>query len=148
MNADNIVNNIKNPFYQVALMLVFSISIMLISFACSKLGIIDVPNKFYWMTTCALMLFFSVFNSISSLAAHNLANYWGRSMMSFMGFAVVSGFCSYFFSGLHIFDAGSYSYIYYVITFVYIIFLAMVQSMKSIVEFAQKEQWSQPRRKK
>jgi hypothetical protein len=148
MILDKIADNIKNPFYQVTLMLAFSVSIMCVAYIGRKLGILDFSDRFFWMTTCANMLFFAVFNSVSSISAQNLANYWGRSIMSFMGFAVISGLFSYFFSGIHIFDAGSYSYIYYVITFVYLIFLAMVQSMKAIVEFAQKEQWSQPRRKK
>ncbi len=147
MTFDKIADNIKNPFYQVALMLIFSTTIMLVSFLLNKLGITTISGKFFWMTTCANMLFFSVFNSISSISSQNLANYWGRSMMCFMAFAGISGLFSYLFSGIPIFDAGSYSYIYFVITFVYLIFLAMVQSMKAIVDFAQKEQWSQPRKK-
>ena len=147
MTVDTFFDKLKNPLYQVLLMIAFSVSIMLVSFLMNKVGITEVSDKFYWMTTCAIMLFFSVFNSVSSISSENLAHYWGRSLMAFMAFAVVSGGFSYLFSGLVIFDAGSYSYIYFVITFVYLIFLAMVQTMKAIVEFAQKEEWSQPRTK-
>lgn len=40
----------------------------------------------------------------------------------------------------------TYRWIYIVVTFGFLVFLSMVNFMKKIVEFAEKEEWNQPRR--
>ncbi|MGK0452465.1 MAG: hypothetical protein ACJAXE_003142, partial [Neolewinella sp.] len=38
-----------------------------------------------------------------------------------------------------------YKWIYFVVTFGYLVFLSMIAFMKKIVEFAQKEEWNRPK---
>jgi hypothetical protein len=118
---------------------------MLVAFGIQSAYPEQVTPKFYWLTCTAFMLFYSVFNSIGSLATDNLNEYWGKSMYSFAALAVISGTTAYLFSGITIFEAGSYSWLFKVVFFVYLVFMSLVRSMKLIVEFAQREEWNSPK---
>lgn len=108
-------------------------------------GIIDVPARFPWMTAAVFMLCFAVFNSVFSLSAENMMKYWGRSVYSFMGLAVTSGMLAWLFSSMTISEAGSYRWIFIVVTMSYLVFLSMMAMMRRIVDFAQREEWNHPR---
>ncbi len=104
-------------------------------------------NRWPWLTAASFLLFFALFNAIMSATSQNLMKYWGRSIYSFMGLAAGSGLLAWAFSGVPIGEAGSYKWIFFVITFGYLVFLSMIAFMKKIVEFAQKEEWTKPRLK-
>lgn len=104
-----------------------------------------VTSKWPWLVAASFLLFFSLFNAILSATSKNLMKYWGRSIYSFMGLALASGLLAWGFSGIPIGEAGSYKWIFFVVTFGYMVFLSMVAFMKKIVEFAQKEEWNRPK---
>lgn len=108
-------------------------------------GIVDVPNRFPWMTAAVFMLCYALFNSVFSLSANNMMKYWGRSIYSFMGLAMASGLLAWLFSSMTISEAGSYRWIFIVVTMSYLVFLVMVALMRKIVDFAQREEWNHPR---
>jgi hypothetical protein len=141
-------SNAKDPLNQAIIVFVGVLSVMCIAFLLSQVTSNFVSLRFYWLTTTAFLLFFSVFNSIASLASEDGIKFWGRSMYSYMGLAVTSGLLAWGFSGISIFDAGSYSWLFKVVTVVYIVFMTMVRTMKIIVEFAQKEEWNSPNLRK
>jgi hypothetical protein len=111
----------------------------------NKLGVFDAYPKFYWMSACAFLLIYSIFNSVISLRVENSPNYWGSSIMMFVSLAGLSGLLAYFLSGIGIYDAGSYSFIYVVVTFGYLVFISIMNFVKKIVDFAQKEVWLHPK---
>jgi hypothetical protein len=114
-----------------------------------KLAIPDLfTNRFYWMIATAFMLFYAVFSSIASIASDNILLFWGKAMYSYMALAVAAGALAYLFSGISIYAAGSFSWLYTVVTIVYVVFMTLVRSMKMIVEFAQKEEWNSPNLRK
>ena len=137
-----------NPVLQATLVLVAGLIVILGSKLISWTGILEVGPKFPWMTVASFMLFFAIFNSITSLSAKDLNNYWLRSMASFGGLAILSGFMAYLFSSLSINEAGSYRWIFIVLTFGYLVFLSILGFMKRIVEFAEKEDWQAPKKRK
>jgi len=104
-----------------------------------------VSSKWPWLVAASFMLFFALFNAILSATSGNLLKYWGRSIYSFMGLALGAGLLAWGFSGIPIGEAGSYKWIFFVVTFGYLVFLSMVAFMKKIVEFAQKEEWNRPK---
>lgn len=107
--------------------------------------LIELSNRFPWMTAASFMLFFAMFNSVFSLSAKNMNKYWGRSIYSFMGLTLASGLVAYLFSSLSINEAGSYRWIFFVLTLGYLVFLSIMTFIRRIVEFAQKEEWNHPR---
>ena len=134
-----------NPVLQAAIILCAALVIMVLSKMIAGLGILYINPVFPWTTAAALMLFFAMFNSIFSLSAANVQQYWSRSIFSFIGLAAANGILAYLFSGVGINDAGSYKWIYVVLTIGYLVFLSMMNLMKLIVEFAQREEWNHPR---
>ncbi len=108
----------------------------------------EIEQRFPWTITASFILFYAVWNSLVSLLASNLENYWGRSISSYIVLAGLSGLTAWFFSSLTINEAGPYRGIYIVLTIGYLVFLSVIGFMKKIVEFAQKEEWNQPRLRK
>lgn len=108
-------------------------------------GLGHFSERFPWMVATAFLLFFAMLNSVFSLSTKSMMRYWGRSVYCFMGLAAASGLLAWLFSSLPIGDAGSYRWIYVVVTVGYLVFLSIVTFMRNIVDFAQREEWNQPR---
>lgn len=137
-----------NPVLQAGTVLGTIFIVILGAKAFHVLDIMEMDPLFPWLTASSFILFFAMFNSIFSLSAKNLNKYWSRSIMSFMGLAVLAGFLAYLFSNVAIYDARSYQWIFLVLTVGYLIFLSMMGFMKRVVEFAQREEWNQPKKRK
>jgi hypothetical protein len=142
---DSFFNKAYNPVLQAGLVFVAALVVILGSKVVQATGLIEVGQRFPWMTAASFMLLFAVFNSIFSVSAKNLQKYWGRSIFCFMGLAAANGLLAWLFSSLTINEAGSYRWIYVVVTFGYLVFLSMMGFLKSIVEFAEREEWQHPR---
>ena len=134
-----------NPVMQATVTLGASVAVTLLALGIDKTGILEISERFPWMSAAAFMLCFALFNSVFSLSAPHLTKYWGKSIYCFMGLAVLSGGFAWLVSSLSINEAGSYKWIFFVVTIGYLVFLSMMGFMKAIVKFAQKEEWSQPR---
>ncbi len=114
---------------------------MMLLFVClewllKKIGIAADNANSPWILTTSLILFYTIFNSIISIKAESLLKYWSRSIMIFIALLVGGGFLAYLVSGVTIDEAGSFRWLYVVLTMGYLIFLAIVQSMKRIVDIA------------
>ena len=134
-----------NPISQALLTLGAILAVILGAKLVNLLGIIDVPQRFPWMTAASFMLFFAMLNAVFSLSSKDMMKYWGQSVYSYLGLALISGLVAYLFSSLSIDEAGSYRWIYLVLTFGYLVFLSIMSLMRKIVDFAQKEEWNHPR---
>ncbi|MEZ4930507.1 MAG: hypothetical protein R2788_00010, partial [Saprospiraceae bacterium] len=88
---------------------------------------------------------FAIFNSIFSLFAKDPLKNWGQSFSSFIALLITTGLLAWAFSGNSIREAGSFTWIFMVLSIAYLIFMSMVNVMKQIVEFAMKEEWQHPR---
>ena len=137
-----------NPLHQALGIFALGVVVTLLAKVVNALGILEVGNRFPWMSAAAFLLVFALFNSISSLSAKDLNRYWTRSMLAYAGLAIVSALTAYALSSLSINEAGSYRWIFIVLTFGYLVFLSIIGLMKFIVEFAEKEDWRHPRKRK
>ncbi|MEO0338913.1 MAG: hypothetical protein AAF242_06840 [Bacteroidota bacterium] len=139
-------DRVSNPIFQAAL--VFGGVLLTIAMgAILKTSGMGMSERWPWMCATSFMLFFAMFNSVFALTSKTLSKYWGKSIYSFLGLAFISGLMAYMSSGLSINEAGSYRWIYIVVTIGYMIFLGMATMMRTIVDFAQKEEWSSPKRR-
>jgi hypothetical protein len=141
----SVFNRAYDPVIQAAVTLGAVILFVLVAKLINLTGLMDVPQRFPWMTAASFMLLFAMGNSVFSLASENMLKYWGRSIYSYLGLAVLSGVVAYFSSSMSIDEAGSYRWIYLVLTVGYLVFLGMMAFMRQIVDFAQKEEWNHPR---
>lgn len=145
ISQSSVFNKTLDPVYQALMCFGAAFIVILAGKLVHFIGLMVISNRFPWLTTASFILFFAMFNSVFSLSAQNTARYWGRSIYSFMGLAVLSGLMAYLFSAMPISEAGSYRWIYFVLTLGYLVFLSIVTFMRKIVEFAQREEWNHPR---
>jgi hypothetical protein len=145
---DSIEKYLNVPIMQAVAVLAVSTLIMCIGslFDWSQPGKSD--PLFSWSIGAAFTLFFAMLNSLLSLRAESFVKYWQGSMYSFLAVALGTSMVSWGISGIPIGEAGSYRWIYLVVSVGFIIFLTMVNFMKIIVKYAEKEEWTQPRKRR
>ena len=132
-----------NPFYQAGISIALGLLFML-----SCLGFKETmelrPEK-PWVFASTFLLFYAIFNVVFSLGAESAERYWTQAIIGFVGCILILGCLAWAISGLGINDAGSFRWIFIVITISYLIFMSIVRAMKGIVDFAQREEWNQPK---
>lgn len=139
---------IDNPVAQAVVVLAGALVLMLGGWLLTVSKIYPVESLFAWSIAAAFMLLFALLNSLMSLRADSFFKYWGRSMYAYMGLALCTGLAAWMFSGIPLREAGTYRWIYFVVTVGFLVFLSMVNFMKKIVNFAEREEWNQPRKRK
>jgi hypothetical protein len=128
-----------NPMFQAVVVLCISITAMVVLFALKSSGSMEVDSRAFWVIGGATTLFFGLFNSVISLGASDMNAYWFRSTVSYTVLMVASGCLAFLFSGIPMEEAGSFKYIYMVLTFGYLLFLSIMRFMRKIVQVAQIE---------
>jgi len=144
----SIEKRLNAPLVQTGVILAGSFMLMSIGWLINLLHAGTMDRLFPWSIGAALTLFYAMMNSLLSLRADSFVKYWQASMYSYMALALGTGLLAWGFSGVPIGDAGSYRWIYLVVSIGFIVFLTMVNFMKIIVNFAEKEEWNQPRNRK
>jgi len=134
-----------NPVLQAGLAMVAILVFIGIAKLIDLTGLMQVEPDFPWLTAAAFLLLFALFNSMFFLSTQNALRYWGRSMYSFMGLAAGAGGVAWITSQVPINEAGSYWWIFIVVAVSYVVFLTIMNLMRRIVDFAQKEEWNHPR---
>jgi hypothetical protein len=127
------------PVTQLKYALLFTVSIILIYYVFN-LGNKDLTTlRNYYTIPMSFTLVFGVFNAILSLSSPDQNKYYGMSLVCYFIFCAVTISLGRLLSGITLDDAGSYRWIYFVFTFGYILFLAIVRTMRWVVIFAQKQ---------
>lgn len=128
-----------SPYIQALLLfgvvLVFDIFYILGKLINDKLFSLNTP----WVTALAILLVFSVFCSVMSIPSKNQNSYWRDAIISYFLLMVAASLTAWAFSGLTIDEAGSFRWLYLVVTMGFVIFLAIVRTIRKIVFIAQKQ---------
>ncbi len=132
MNHEVDIKNVS-PFLQGALVFVC----LLVFMGLGKITSDD--PRFPWIVVCAMLLFFSVLNSLLSIPVENPQHYWWKSIVSYLSIAGIGGLVAYGVSGLTITEAGSSSWLYVVFTIGYLVFISIINLIKFIIFLAQKQ---------
>ncbi len=93
----------------------------------------------YYVIAIAFTLVFGLFNAVLSISCVDQNKYWGTSLVNYFIFCAITLTVAYFLSGIGIDEGGSFRWIYFVFTFSYLIFMAIVRTMRRIVFLAQKQ---------
>lgn len=94
------------------------------------------PGFTSWAIATAMLLGYVILNAITVLRIDRDSRYWGWSVMSLLGLMTFSYLLSWLLSGRHIDEAGSFRWLWFVLTFVWMIFFAIARSIKRIVAIA------------
>ncbi|GAB4257045.1 MAG: hypothetical protein Kow0027_24230 [Saprospiraceae bacterium] len=140
-------SRIKNPVYQAGLVATAILLCDLLLLFANSAGA-SIEQRMPWTISLTFVLFFIILNVLSSLLNKDLEKYWTRSMLSFVALALVSGGLAYLFSSQTMREAGSYRWIFIVLTIGYLVFISIIGMARKIVEYAQREEWNHPRLRK
>lgn len=133
--SDSIYAKALSPVRQLLIVLAIELVLMIISWAAGDV----MPAELPWTISLGLLLFFSLFNTIFSVAAQDRMRYWRDSIFSYVGLMVLGGLMAWAFSGLTISEAGAFRGMYLIITFCFILFLTIINLIRKFVEIAQRE---------
>jgi hypothetical protein len=128
-----------NPIMQAAFALGSAIAFMLIVKIMKWSGVMALNDRTFWIIAGTAILSFALFNSILSLTSKDMNKYWVYSTASYAVLMVACGGLAYVFSTMTMAQAGSFRWIFIVLTFGYLLFLSMMRFMRKIVSIAQKE---------
>ncbi len=99
----------------------------------------DFDKIIYWEISFAVLMGFALFNSIFSYSYEKKSSYFIISLASYVFLALFGGFASYYFSGIRLDDADSFKWLYIVFTFSYLVFISIVNMMRTIIELVKKQ---------
>ena len=139
-NTSVFFKNLYNPVWQGGVIFTLVVLTMLIFKGLHASQNIDIDLLVYWMISGTGVLVFALFSSVISLAIETDMNaYWTRSTGIYALLMIVLGCLAWFLSGYSIGEAGSFRWIFMVLTFGYLLFLSLMRFMKKVVFIAQQE---------
>ncbi|MEM6965174.1 MAG: hypothetical protein AAF573_10425 [Bacteroidota bacterium] len=145
---DPFLEKVSDPVNQAGIVLVCTIFIMIITKMATWMGIAEFRDYIPWVIAASFLLFYAVFNALFSLSTDDMNKYWIRSMVSYSVLAIALGLLAYLASSVGFSEAGTIRWIFIVLTFVYLVFLSIVNFMKKIVAFAESEEWTAPKKRR
>ena len=138
------LQRIRRPRFQ-ALVAAGIMLVFLLFGGVSTMTGAGVGDRFGYQIAATALLLFGVANALFSLGSVNINKYWSESFVSYLLLAGLGLLVARVLTGLWIGEAGSYKWIYTVLTFGYLVILSIMSAIRGIVNFAEKEEWSQPR---
>lgn len=139
VSSEQFNEKVTNPVFQAGAILILGLIIILGGKILSGIGLMHVSELFPWLINTSFILLFAMVNVVLSLNVQNLTRYWSLSIYSFIGFLLISGSASYLISGVSISNAATYKWLYFMLTFIYLVFIAIARLMRFIVDLAQKQ---------
>jgi hypothetical protein len=76
-----------------------------------------------------------------------IKGFWNQSMIGYMGLAVANALLAQAMCGKSMGEVGSFKFLYLVATISFLVFISIVNMARQIVNFAEKEEWNQPRQR-
>ena len=136
------------PYKQAAIVVGLALIVMTLAKFLQLLNVTAVNPEKIWVLSATFGLFFTVANCLFSLNAKDATKFWNQSMIAFTMTILSLGILAWLISGVSINEMGSFRWLYIVIIIGYIVFSTIVRMMRSIVDFAMKEEWNQPNKRK
>ena len=140
-HQDNVNNSFfakaMNPYYISGIMLAGCLVFMILGKIADSIGVVELNERFPYIAGGTFLLLFALYNSIFSLNASNLNEYWKKS---FISYAVLLGgvlLFAYLFSSLWL--PGSFRWIYGILSFGFLTFLSIARFVKQIFNIVKKE---------
>lgn len=128
-----------DPYYQAVVVILSIFVLCLMYLLLCKTGWLASVSYFPWTISASFALLYAVGSSVLSLGTSDPDRYWGRSIVSYLIVVIGGGLIAYAFSGLSIYEAKSFSWIYIVFSFGYVLFIVLLRAMRKIVEIAEKQ---------
>jgi hypothetical protein len=139
MSQNSLFDRQIPPYVQLGGILLLSVILMLLSKLAPTVPYASTAGIMPWVVLCGMILFFALINSILSFSATDGSKYWMQSVFSFGALLIIGGILAWAISGVSINEAGSVRWIYFVLTFGYLVFLSIVNLIKFFVALARRQ---------
>lgn len=141
-------SRIYNPFYQSGFVVCLVVFSMFVLKLLNVSHTAEINPSVYWVIGGAGLLFFGIFNSVISLQDGDMNVYWYKSFAAYAALLGITWLASQFLSGMSIDEAGTFKWIFFILTFAYLLFLSLMRAMRKVVSMAQEEDNSWQNRQK
>ena len=91
-----------------------------------------------WEVAFTFLLLFSIVNCMFSLNSQDPNKFWIQSIIAFVLFSGVGGLVAWQVSGTSIYDLESLKIMYVIFTFIFLVLMTIIRTMRKIIELAQK----------
>jgi len=92
-----------------------------------------------WIVLITFMLFFSIMNTVISLASDNQVQYFWKSITCFFALMAFMILMAYVISSVSFYEAGFFRWMIVVVVFGYLVFFSIVMAMQRIIKYAQRQ---------
>lgn len=137
--SSKLVTTFSKPLYQAALVACMILLFTLVDYVLPHSNTLFEKNSGPWIVSTAMVLCYVILNSIVALRIEPIVPYWSKSVIYYFALLALSYAWSFILSGLHIDDAGSIRWLWFVITLVYMVFFGIARSVKNIVDIADRQ---------
>jgi hypothetical protein len=99
----------------------------------------EMSERFPYISGGSFLLLYAVYNSIFSLNSTDLNDYWKKSIFAYVLLLVGVTVVAYIFSGIWINEAGTFRWIFSILSFGYLTFLSVMGMVKRVFLIIKKE---------
>jgi hypothetical protein len=129
----------EKPLHQALLVAAMIFVFSLVDFVMPHNNTLLDAHSGPWIVSTSMVLCFVIMNSLIALRIENVLPYWSRSVMFYLGLLIFGYGWSLLLSGKHIDDVGSFRWLWFVLTMVYMVFFTIARSVKRVVDIANKQ---------
>jgi thiol:disulfide interchange protein len=126
----------SKPHYQAALVAGMILFFSLVDFMLPHNNDFFEPSAGAWIVATAMILCFIILNAVVALQIEPIIPYWSKSVIFYLALLAFSYAWCYLLTGRHMDEVGSFRWLWFVLTLVYMIFFMIARSMKRIVDLA------------
>lgn len=127
----------RNPYLTAAVCLVGSLLFMIFGNLMNSAGLTSLSERFPYISVGSFMLLFAVYNSVFSLSADDLNQYWVKSFIAYSGLVIGGTLIAYLFTSLWL--PGTFRWIFSILTFAYLAFLSIMGFVKRMFLIVKRE---------
>jgi uncharacterized membrane protein len=141
METNSLFARAIHPLKLLGVVFIFFLVFVAVLYTLQSTDTIDPKPVRYWEAAFTSVMIFIIFSSALSFSYPNKTKYFMFAIISFLILMISTGILAAFISGQHIDvgGAGSFRWMYVMLTFSYLVLLAIVNSMFKILEFVKKQ---------
>lgn len=136
----SLLSFLESPFYQAGLVFILILALTSIDHFLPHQTEVLHPQAGPWIMATALLLCFVILNTLFLFRIKEVVPYFSRSVFSYILLLLLTyGWC-FLLSGVHFDEAGSFRWLWLVLTLVYMVFFAIAYTIRGIIAIADREE--------
>ncbi|NNE26846.1 MAG: hypothetical protein HKN09_08385 [Saprospiraceae bacterium] len=128
-----------SPFRQAVAIGLVTLLVMLVAKGLLASGAIAQDPPVFWECAFTMLMIYMLFTAVWSISYRDKSKYLLHSIIGYVAVAFVGGFLAQSFSGLTMDEAGGFKMMYIIFTVSYLIFMGIVNAMRTILEIVKKQ---------